>query len=87
MLILGILLNVEHVILLQLKELIISIVSSGNRPCTSPGILLTRRVKAVIKNAVARRELNNFIKVYLLTFFIFDLLLDLGVATHLLVLD
>ena len=85
MLIFSVLLDIEHVVLLQLYELIVSVLAALQRPCASTRVLLGR-VEPVIVYPVAAGELNDLIKVYFGATSPFLLLFgDLGVASYSLV--
>lgn len=71
MLIFSILLNIEHMVDLELYVLIISVVTPRNWPRTSPRILLNRRVKSVVKNPIAAAKLYDFVEIYLFAFVFF----------------
>ena len=79
MLIFGVLLNVEHVILLQLYELVVlSVLPSLKRPSASPRILLWW-VEPMVIHSISTWELHYFVEVYFrssgssLLFFLSDL--------------
>ena len=61
MLVLHILLNVEHMILLQLDVVIIAVLPSRHGAGAAPTVLLVRGVEAVVEDSVAARELHNLI--------------------------
>ena len=85
-LVLGVFLNIEHVILLQLDVLIITVLLAWHGVRASPRVLLGR-VEAVVEHAVPTGELHNLVQVHLGgPPLLFLLLADLRIPAHMLVL-